>query len=112
MPRNRCSHLLSNIFSALKTENACHKEFAQSLYRYILHGENTPYNVFEVRKRNDGLEESERIRALQILLLLSRFFDTRDFDSDMYKDLESISKSCYLFWILNLLLLRVFILNG
>lgn len=76
-------------FSALKTENACHKEFAQSLYRYILHGENTPYNVFEVRKRNDGLEESERIRALQILLLLSRFFDTRDFDSDMYKDLES-----------------------
>lgn len=86
-----CQEIDAKIYSAMffaglsasKTQkNRDHTEFAQKLYRYIL-SEEGPYRVIHPAKRNDGLEESERIRALQILLLLSRFFET---DSEAAKN--------------------------
>lgn len=64
----------ASFFAALNTHSKSHAKFANDLYEYILHGEDTPYNIFVLRKRNDGLEEKERVHALQILLLLSRFY--------------------------------------
>lgn len=62
----------SMFFASLDAENDEHRKLVDSIYQYIFY--NGPYHVFLPVKRNDGLEEAERVRALQVLLILSPFY--------------------------------------
>lgn len=62
-------------FASLDVQNSSHAAFASNVHDYILY--NGPYHIFEPLKRNDGIEELERIRGHQVLLLLSGFWVDR-----------------------------------
>lgn len=60
-------------FASLKASVPSDVEYANYLFDFIL---NSPrYHIFEPVKRNDGLEELERVCLYQVLLVLSRFLE-------------------------------------
>lgn len=66
-------------FASLKPTNSADVEYANYLFDFIL--DSPRYHIFTPVKRNDGLEELERVCLYQVLLVLSRFLE---------KDLQKI----------------------
>lgn len=76
----------------LDSTSESHIKISPELYQYMLHSDNTPYDIFELRKRNYGLEENMCAYALQVLLNLSRFFkqEGTELVNSSFKELLSL----------------------